>query len=141
MRLNQRSVIMLAATATFLTLLFLPLPSTGRVGAALFDLAHVPAFALLAVVAYRLSARRPGGGRFQVLVWLGLMAFSVASEPLQGCLGRESCWSDAAANLVGVTAGTVWTMVPARSWLALAPIALIVACTSLPPLCRLLACI
>lgn len=141
MRLNQRRVIMLAAAAAFLTLLFLPLPSTGQAGAALFDLAHIPAFALLAVVAYRLSASRLGSGRFQVLVWLGLMAFSVASEPIQGCLGRESCWSDAAANLVGVTAGTVWTMVPARRCLALTPVALLVACTSLPPLWRLLTAI
>ncbi len=129
---------MIVVSAIWLGLLFLPLPSTGRVGATVLDLAHLPSFALFAVGIHRLAARRLGRGNSRILVWLALIAFSVLAEPIQSCFGRESCWSDAVANLVGVTAGTLWTTVSARRRLVWTSILLVGICGSLPPLWRLI---
>jgi VanZ family protein len=117
----------LAAAAFFLvagSLTIVPVPRS-RVLEAVFDLAHAPAFLLVAVFLWTALHRWPPWIR-GVLVLASAGALGVAIEVAQGLVGRQASRQDVVADVLGAVAGVAWAArgaLPARR-LAAAAIAL-----------------
>ena len=92
--------------------LLVPLPPWGRAAEAISDLLHAPLFALLAVLIQRFAAGRlrRSSRAVGLLVWMVVAAFGVSTEALQWAVGRHPSGADVAANLLGATAGILWTL-------------------------------
>jgi len=96
--------------------LLVPLPKGGRLAAALSDSVHAPAFALLAVLSYRVLVEfsRCRSATAAWITCLSLIALGAASEAAQYCVGRSFSLKDIAADGLGVVAGTLWAIAWAR---------------------------
>lgn len=72
----------------------------------LWNLGHVPAYALLSALTFAVVARRQRVRRRQVLVAAaGLLLFALALELLQPLLGRTASGMDIALTAAGVALG------------------------------------
>lgn len=122
-----------AAALVLLVLLILPLPDTGRIGEALLDLLHGPAFALLGFLGCEAVRSRRHGSTVLAVVTVSLLvsAFGIGAEYAQTLVDRHASWHDAAANGLGAAAGALWSLGrsspdrPARFGLILASLLLL----------------
>jgi VanZ family protein len=95
-------------------LLLAPLHADSRLEVNLFDSAHAPLFAVLALVVYRFALRRHGGAiSLAIATWLGVGTLGLAMEFTQHFAGRTANLADASSNFLGALAGVLF----AASWL------------------------
>ncbi len=99
-----------AFVAVLTLMLAIPLPDGGRGFGALSDLLHGPFFAVLAVLVLRvLRAWLPRHDvPTMVTTWILVAGFGLATEVMQGLVGRDPSWQDVWADALGATAGTLW---------------------------------
>ncbi len=103
---NRPKAIQSALLLATLTLLILPLPFRGRLASAVFDAAHLVVGWLLAAIAANELRDRGwlrGWLRELAAVWLAIMA-GAGIELVQGVVGRDRSWMDAATNGLGACA-------------------------------------
>lgn len=134
----------LAALAAAGVLLAVPVPAGGREVRAVLDLAHAPAFGLLALAVLSGGRawlpRSPTGAA--VAAWGSVVVFGGVMEGVQALSGRHPSWPDAGANASGAAASLAWFASrglrrgPRRAALAAAGVALL-AVPSVAPLLTL----
>jgi hypothetical protein len=111
-RLRLRHV--LALFAALLALLFMPLGVQTRTSEALADMAHAPAFGIVAVLIAGWATRHWAVGSAAdrrwspeavcLAVWLGVTLLGGATEIVQGWVGRGKSLHDAVSNSLGAAA-------------------------------------
>jgi len=102
----------LAFAAVLSAGLMMPLPSGGRALATVTDLAHAPAFAVLAVLVLAVCRQclKRSIGWATVAAWLLVACFGCVAEQAQGFVGRTPSWLDLQANVMGAAAGICWVL-------------------------------
>ena len=90
--------------------LLLPLPPLPRVGRAILDLGHAPAFAVVTFLLFQMVCRLRPATTWPTLVSISLLmiVFGCASEIVQSQTGRGLSLKDAIADTLGVVAGACW---------------------------------
>ena len=139
--MQRRQKTGLLAVLLIASLALMPLPKGTREVGALFDMAHAPAFGLLALIAW--IGIRPRSSRWPcgtaVLAWVGVILFGGTIEFIQGLTGRSPSWHDFLANGFGSGAALIWISIPEsasrRVRLArLAAVAILFTIPSVPPI-------
>lgn len=102
----------LAFAAVLCVGLMMPLPSGVRALMAITDLAHAPAFALLAVLVLAVCRQclKRSVAWAAVAAWLLVAGFGCVAEHVQGFVGRTPSWLDLQANVMGAAAGICWVL-------------------------------
>jgi hypothetical protein len=91
-----------------LAVLFAPASDVPTAPPGVDKLVHGAVFAALAV-----TGRWAGTGR--TLLAVALLAYAVASEIVQGLIGRDAAWGDVVADVVGLLVGlAAWGVVARR---------------------------
>jgi len=134
-------VCLLAASAAGV-LLTVPVPSARREVQAALDLAHAPAFGVLALVALHAGRSWLPGPARRAAAWAVVAVFGAVMEYAQSFSGRHPSWEDALANALGAAAFLSWDAARGAATrggrLALAAAgAALVAAPSVPPLLTL----
>lgn len=106
---RRRIAVLLVVVAV---LLLLPLPRANRAMHALYDLGHAPLFGVLSVMLFWWGRKKlPRNDLIAaILVWGTVAILGIATEYVQGFLGRHPSWQDVAANLLGSAAFLIWAI-------------------------------
>jgi len=93
-----------------LLLLLCPMPEMSRMFRYGMDLLHAPFFAILALFLDQKRRKRKQNGFIQgLLFWIFLCILGAALEAIQTMAGRDTNWHDGLSNLLGVTAGLLFS--------------------------------
>ncbi len=120
--LRDRSLtqyIILAVTVALLLLLW-PMPDLHRLFRYGMDLLHAPFFAIFAFI---LDQKRRGLQKesiYKLLIsWVILLILAVSMEAAQSWVGRDSNWHDGLSNILGITAGILFSFsfVAGKFWI------------------------
>ena len=98
------------AVCIALLLLLCPMPEMSRMFRYGMDLLHAPFFAILALFLDQKRRERKRDGFIQGLrFWVFLCILGVALEAIQTLAGRDTNWHDGLSNLLGITAGLLFS--------------------------------
>ena len=93
-----------------LLLLLCPMPEMSRIFRYGMDLLHAPFFAILALFLDRKRRKVKQNGFIQGLsFWIFLCMLGAALEAIQTIAGRDTNWHDGLSNLLGITAGLLFS--------------------------------
>ena len=104
-------------------LLFWPMPDMSRLFRYGMDLLHAPFFALFAFLLDQKRRRHQQENSYKIFFfWILLLLLALGLEAAQSWVGRDSNWHDGLANILGVTAGILFSFSHAmanlsRKWL------------------------
>ena len=98
------------ATCIALLLLLCPMPEMNRMFRYGMDLLHAPFFAILSLFLDQKRRKGKQNGFIQGLCfWVFLCMLGAALEAIQTIAGRDTNWHDGLSNLLGITAGLLFS--------------------------------
>ncbi|MDB4614628.1 VanZ family protein [bacterium] len=106
---KQRLFLMMVMLVVAACGLLIPIPWSGRVATATFDLMHCPLFFCIAFALMWLvpATSEKQHTLIRSVLAVGLFVFSAAAEYAQQFVGRNTSWGDLTANCMGVIAGWI----------------------------------